>query len=166
MPEGEKKRERRKVTAEGMKLRMADLCMRSEQCESDIRGKLIRSGLSSSSVEEIVAYLKKEMFIDEKRFARAFARDKVKFSGWGRMKIRLYLIGKRITSEVIADALEGIDMKEYEESLKKLAVSKSKDLNLRRREDNAKLYRRLVSRGFESGEVVRIIRNLRSGIID
>ncbi|MDE7381602.1 MAG: hypothetical protein K2N03_05690, partial [Muribaculaceae bacterium] len=61
VPEGEKKRERRNVTAEGMKLRMADLCMRSEQCESDIRGKLIRSGLSSSSVEEIVAYLKKEM---------------------------------------------------------------------------------------------------------
>ncbi len=158
----ENKRKRRTPTAEGMRLRMADLCMRSEQCESDIKSKLIKAQLSPEEVKSILEFLLKERFIDNKRFARAFVRDKVRFAGWGRYKIRLHLAAKHIDSGVIAESLREIDEEEYEESLKRVALNKSRGLDLNTREGNVKLYRFLLTRGFESGLAVKIIKELRS----
>ena len=57
------------MTPDAAKLRMADLCARSEQCEADIRQKLYRLGLSSVEVQQIITQLIDEKFIDNARFA-------------------------------------------------------------------------------------------------
>lgn len=83
-----------------LRLKMADLCARSEQCEYEIREKLRKQMLPSSEIEKILSFLIKERFIDNSRYAHSFTNDKVRFSGWGRNKIRQALALRRIPSQI------------------------------------------------------------------
>lgn len=130
--------------------RLAGLCARSEQCSFDISNKLYRSRLSREERDKILDYLVSNRFVDDTRFARAFANYKVRFSSWGKHKIRLALAAKRIPSSLISEALDNIDPQEYVDALKKLITAKKRELDLSDREQRAKLYRQLLSRGFES----------------
>ena len=145
---------------EKLRLRMAGLCSKSEQCTSDIRLKLRKAGLSASQSEEIIEYLTEMKFLSDERYARAFASYKVRFSAWGKLKIRAYLAQKRISSEYISDALERVDAADYSEALDRAARSKAKELDIHNREERQKLYRSLLSRGFESGLISAKINQL------
>ena len=72
--------------------RAAALCSSSEHCITDIREKLSRWGIGELDARTIVERLVQERFIDEERYAIAFAKDKFRFSGWGRIKIRYALL--------------------------------------------------------------------------
>lgn len=139
---------RKQITPEEARLRMADLCARSEQCSSDIASRLARLGLSRAAAEEIIAFLVKEKFIDDSRFAHAFARDKVRFSGWGQRKISAALAMKHIPGNIISGALADVDPSDYTEALEKAVESKSRLLDLSAIADRRKLARHLLSRGF------------------
>lgn len=141
------------ITYEGALQRMASLCARSEQCEADIRQKLYRLGLSSGDVQKIVEELTAGKFIDNARFARSFARDKCRFSCWGRNKIRLELKMRRISPSDIDRALDSIDMDEYLDALHRATYAKGRSLDINgqeRRTERLKLFRHLLARGFES----------------
>lgn len=151
------------ISPEAARLRMADLCARSEQCEADIRQKLYRLGLQASQVQEIVEYLTDNKFIDNARYARSFARDKCRFSAWGRNKIRLGLIAKRISSADISAALESIGEADYRAALKRTAEAKAKTLDLtgpQAYENQVKLFRHIISRGFESELASKAVKSL------
>lgn len=139
-------------------LRLAGLCAGSEQCSGDIRQKAIRSGLSSEDAERVVEYLVGNKYVDDSRFARAFASDKVRFSGWGRMKVRMGLRAKDISDRNIAMALESIDSQDYSEALAKALHAKARALDLSDVKGRQSLYRHLASRGFESQLIVAAIR--------
>ncbi|MDE6296905.1 MAG: RecX family transcriptional regulator [Muribaculaceae bacterium] len=141
-------------------IRMADLCARAEHCSSEIREKLRKMMLPSKEATEIIEYLEENRYIDNLRFAIAFARDKVRFSGWGRNKIRMALALKRIPSYDISEALDNIEEEDYTEALSRAATAKAKSLDLTDYNDRAKLYRHLASRGFESNLISKIIRKL------
>lgn len=154
------------VTPDAARLRMADLCARSEQCEADIRQKLYRLGLSSAEVQATVSSLIEDRFIDNARFARSFARDKCRFSAWGRNKIRLALAAKRISAQDIAQGLEAIDRKDYLDALKRTAMAKARTLDLKGEnayENKLKLFRHILSRGFESELASKIIAQISKG---
>ena len=143
----------KKITSEGALQRMAALCARSEQCEADIRQKLYRMGLSSGDVQKIIEELTAGKFIDNARFARSFARDKCRFSCWGRNKIRLELKMRRITPPDIEQALDSIDKDEYLDALHRATSAKGRSLDVNgpeRRTERLKLFRHLLARGFES----------------
>lgn len=145
---------------EAMKLRLAGLCSRSEQCEADLRVKMSRAGLPSDDADRIIAFLREQRFLDDARFAGAFARDKAKFAGWGAAKIRMALAAKRIPSAVISEAIASIEPADLDRSLTAITMSKSRGLDLSLREDRAKLLRRLMSRGFPYADCVRAIKAL------
>lgn len=149
-------------------LKMSDLCARSEQCESDIRQKLYRMGLASGQVQEVVTRLIEGKFIDNARYARSFARDKVRFSAWGRNKIRLGLMAKRISATDISAALEAIEEKDYLDALKRAARAKARGMELTGpdgRENRLKLFRHILSRGFESDLASKMVRDIAAGNI-
>ncbi|MDE6410259.1 MAG: RecX family transcriptional regulator [Muribaculaceae bacterium] len=148
------------ITKEAALLRMADLCARGERCASEIREKLRKLMVPSSTANEIIEYLEENRYIDDLRFAKAYARDKVRFSGWGRNKIRMALAVKRISSSEIREALDELDEEEYLLSLTKAAEAKARTLDLTDYADRAKLYRHLASRGFESGLISKAIREI------
>lgn len=143
--------------AEAILKRMAGLCARSEQCTFDISTKLYKASLPKEKREEIIEYLTANRYIDDARFARSFASYKVRFSAWGKNKIRMALVAKRIKSDLITAAIEAIDEKEYIEALQRVIAAKKKEIDTTEREGRAKLYRSLMARGFESSLISKMI---------
>lgn len=141
-------------TPEEMLERMAALCARSEQCEYDIRQKLFKAQIAPGEADRIIARLREGRFIDDVRFARSFASYKVRFSAWGRYKIRMALAAKRIPAAAISEALEAIDPTDYRDACRRAARAKARGLDLTSRDDRLKLFRHLQSRGFES-DIIR-----------
>lgn len=157
---------RKPLTPDAARLKMADLCARSEHCEFEIREKLRKKDLNPKEIDNIIQFLRDGKFIDDERFSRAFTNDKVRFAGWGRNKIRQALALKRIPSDIITQALSEIDEKEYLRSLQRVGTSKAKSLNLEDWDDRTRLYRHLLTKGYESSLITKLIAFLRKRIRD
>ena len=151
---------KRRPTADEMLVKMAGLCAGAEQCAADIRQKILKQGFSSEDAGKMLEYLISNKYIDDARYARAYAVDKVRFSGWGRMKVRIGLRAKGMSDSVIAQALNYIPDADYHGALQKVLVAKSRNLDLSDIKDRQKLYRHLASRGFESQLIISAMRNL------
>lgn len=125
-------------------------CALSERCIDDVNKKMYGWGLKDSDREIIIQHLIAERFIDESRYAHAYARGKFNIKGRGRNKIQMELSQKGIDKEIIRDALREIDDAAYADKLKTLAIKKNKTIlseNLFDRK--TKLTRFLLSKGFE-----------------
>lgn len=149
---------KRQPTADEMLLRMAGLCASSEHCPADIRDKILKQGFPSDIADKIIDYLIRNKYIDESRYARAFASDKVRFSGWGRVKVKMHLKSKRLPDSSINEGLKGVGEDDYIESLRKVLSAKARTLDLSEVKDRQKLYRHLASRGFESNIIISEMR--------
>lgn len=131
--------------------RAAALCSRSEQCAHDIREKLLRWGLDAEHADDIIIRLKKDGFIDDDRYARAFAHDKFLYNGWGPVKIATMLRQKGIAQASIADALETISRDDQEQALLRALRVKWKSVQGREpRLARAALLRFAASRGYDT----------------
>lgn len=157
---------RKPLTPEAAILRYSALCARSEQCEYDILTKLKKGGMDSRGIAEVMQYLTEHRFLDNTRFARAYANDKVRFQCWGRRKIRMGLMAKRVDSSDIEATLEGIDPEDYADALRRAAASAARGLNPCDYEESAKIFRRLASRGFESSLISKSLAALRRKALD
>ncbi len=154
------------MTYDQMLLRMAGLCAGAEQCAADIRNKILKKGFSPAEAEKMIAYLIANKYIDDARYSRAYAVDKVRFSGWGRMKVRIGLRAKGMSDSVITQALGYIPEIEYSEALQKVLLAKAKSLDLMDVKDRQKLYRHLASRGFESQLIITAMRSYMKTLSD
>lgn len=141
--------------------KMYALCMRAEHSSGEIKQKLYRLGITGARARRIIENLIINRFINDARFARSFAADKMRFALWGRKKIRLALIAKGIDSDNIAEALDNLDADEYFASLMKAARAKAKSLNLDERKDVAKFFAFMAYRGYESDLTSRALRLIR-----
>lgn len=141
-----------------MLVRMAGLCAGAEQCSSDIREKILKKGFSKDAADRMLGYLIDNKYINDERYAKAYASDKVRFSGWGRIKVRMYLKAKHIPDSAISRGLGYIKGEEYEESLMRVLAAKARSLDLSEVNGRQKLYRHLASRGFESSLIIPSIR--------
>lgn len=125
-------------------------CSRSEHCAADVLSKIDKYELNPSQTEQLLAYLKQEKYIDEKRYARAYALDQFRFAQWGRLKIAQALRMKHIHDSDIQDALQEIPQDEYLDVLKNLLLKKQKQMSAKTPyELTMKLLRFAYSRGFE-----------------
>lgn len=107
------------------------LCARSEKCEGDARRLMRRWGVEPKAAEEVLARLVRERFIDDRRYATLFVREKLNLNGWGAYKIRTALKRKEVSEEIIREALAELDggklRERLEEQLKrKLRTLKAK----------------------------------------
>ena len=130
--------------------KLAAKCSVSEQCMSDIEAKLSRYDLTEEERTRILRHLVEEKYIDDRRYAEAFVRDKYRFNKWGRIKIAQGLRMKDIDSETISTAMEAIDEAEYMDILRDLIKAKRKSTRGKNDyEINGKLVRFATGRGFE-----------------
>ncbi len=141
--------------------RLQNLCARSEQCEHDLLEKLRRWKIAPDAAEKIMDRLRKERFVDNERFARAYTRDKHRFSHWGRLKISAGLRAKRIDSGLIKAALdEEIDEHDYRASALRILRAKIPSVDEPTSYEGLnKLYRYAVGRGYESALVMQLLKS-------
>lgn len=149
---------RKPITPENAYLRLTTLCARCEQAEGDLRKKLRDWMVSPTDADIIIERLKHERYLDNKRYARAYCRDKLRFNGWGRIKISYMLKGKGIEQEFIDAALDEIDEEQYLAILDEALAAKAKTLSGKSKEQmRASLLRFAASRGFEGNIIYRAV---------
>ncbi len=133
-------------------------CAYQERSHHEVRLKLQKAGLKEHQIDQVLSELITENYLNEERFAIAFAGGKFRIKQWGRIKIKNELKKHRVSERNIRIALESLDEKDYQKTLRELTRKKITSLggkpNLRIK---AALYRYLLSKGFEPEVVMEQI---------
>lgn len=147
---GKQPRERRTKSPEQALAALMRLCARAEKAESDARRLMRGWGLTAADAERIVARLVADRFIDDRRYADAFVREKMRLSGWGAYKIRAALRRKGIAPETIDAAWAAVDPAGMGERLRTQLARKVRTLRAATpRELKTKLIRYGLSLGYD-----------------
>lgn len=93
------------------------MAARAERSSGDALRLMRNWGLSPADQQAVLQKLVEMKFIDDSRYAEAFVRDKLRFSGWGTYKIKAALKAKGIAAEIIASALVQADSGQMSERL-------------------------------------------------
>ena len=80
-----------------IKAKIQSFCAYQERCQKEVREKLKSLHTNSLEAEQIIAELIEENFLNEQRFASAFARGKFRIKKWGRKKIESKLKFKEVS---------------------------------------------------------------------
>jgi len=146
----------RKLTPEQALHRLAALCSRGERCSYDLRRKMQTWELSDSEQKQILRRLQQEGFQDDRRYCRAYVRDKSQYSRWGTMKISYELRKKQLPDEMIQEALSAISTTTQRDQLKQLIAQKRKSVKGQTEyEINQKLIRFAAGRGYALDDILR-----------
>lgn len=136
-------------------------CAYQERCQQEVRDKLYEWGLWPEAVETIIARLINGKYLDEERFAKAFAGGKFRIKKWGRVRIKLELKRRKVSEYCIKQALKEIDEKAYVQTLKKVLGDRLKKIKQKKSiKRNYMLGQYAVSKGFEPDMVWDIIRDM------
>jgi regulatory protein len=144
--------------------KLRQYCAYQERSHSEVKEKLYSFGLHKKEVEESVAQLIEENYLNEERFAIQFAGGKFRMKNWGRVKIRHALKQRQITEYCIKKAMKQIDDEAYNTTLQKLAGQKwatlktEKNMFVKKR----KVMDFLLQKGYESDLVQEVIKSLAS----
>ena len=134
-------------------------CATAERCCFEVKNKLQQWGATPDEIEQILLHLQSSRYIDEARYCSAFAHDKVRYQGWGRMKIRAALYGKNISAQLITQALDSLDESEYMDTLKHVVTTKQRAIKSNDPMAREKLIRFLLQRGFTYDEIEFILKS-------
>ena len=143
--------------------KLMQFCAYRDRSQKEVEDKLLEMRMIPEAREQIIIKLMQEKFLNEERFARSFVRGKFRIKKWGRLKIKMELKKKEISSPIIALALTEINDKNYVQTLIELAEKK---LPLIKEENpfkkKKKLYDFLSSKGYESHLILEVIEDLTS----
>jgi len=103
-------------------------CAYRERAESEVWNKLRELEVSEDLSIKLIEFLKKDKFLDDKRFARFYAQGKFLNNKWGRIKIRQGMREKKLSYENIVFAIDKIDEDDYIATINKLIEKKAKNL--------------------------------------
>lgn len=138
--------------------KIQDWCAYQERSQQEVRDKLYDYGLRTDDIELLISQLISDNFINEERFARAYAGGKFRIKKWGRIKIKAGLKAKRVSDHCIRKGMEEIPEKEYRNTLQKLLDEKSKLLNEKNKiRRKYKLLRYAASKGYEQQLVMELL---------
>lgn len=139
------------------------ICAKREYCSSDIRQKVFKKTEGDAALaDELVRRLTEEGFIDDRRYASAFAREKSALTGWGPVKIRFALKAKKIDSQIIDSALQEIDSQRASSKLERILEAKAGSLE-GDPQKKYKLIRFALSRGYEYSDVESAVNRVLDG---
>ena len=136
-------------------------CAYQERSRQQVRDKLAEWGQEPDAIERMLAELEQENFLNEERFARAYAGGKFRLKRWGRYKILQGLKLHRISEALQKKALTEIEPEDYWESLLYLLEKKSKStLDKDPFNKKNKLARYAISKGYEQDLVWDALKEL------
>lgn len=126
-------------------------CAYQERCHSEVRYKLIALGCYGEELEEAIGMLIEEDFLNEERFATAYAGGKFRMRSWGRLKIKQHLKQKQVSDYCIRRAMKAIAEEEYVQRMEQLMEKK---LEAMQHEPNPwkrqqKIFAYMMQKGYE-----------------
>jgi regulatory protein len=156
--------QRKQLTKEQALQKLRHYCAYQERCHVEVKEKLYSFGLRKQMVEESLAQLIEEDYLNEERFAIQFAGGKFRMKQWGRVKIKHALKQKQVSAYCINKALKELDAEDYDKTLHKLAKQKwstikGEGVNLFVK--MAKTTDYLLQKGFESELVQQAVNGLK-----
>lgn len=150
------------LTPQQAKQKIEQYCAYQERSHQEVRDKLYGLGLHRNDVEEIITNLITDGFLNEERFAKAFAGGKFRIKKWGRIKISHALESKGVSKNCVRIGLKEIDEVDYIATLRELLKEKScreqTDSNIYVHRD--RLSRYAIQKGYEPELVWKEIREL------
>jgi len=132
------------------------LLSRSDKTILQIKRKLAE--FDEKTVNDVIEYLKKKRFVDDKRFAEQYYQNKKK-KKWGSLKIRLSLKNLGIFDEIIDFTMKDIDSYERKTALELLKKRKKTD-------NRDKNIRFLLSRGFSYESIMDTLKDDSGNVIN
>ncbi len=135
-------------------------CAYQERCQSEVLKKMNDLNVSAQIRNAVLAHLSKKNFLNESRFAIAFARGKFRLKHWGRHKIAIELKARKIGEKDIQKALKELDEPVYQKALHTLAKkwwSQSREKDLIKRKPKLAAY--LIGRGWEHDLVYDMLKD-------
>jgi regulatory protein len=143
-----------------VKKKIYHYCAYQERCHQEVRNKLYDLGLRTSEVDEMISHLITERYLNEERFAKAFAGGKFRLKNWGKIKIIQSLESKGLTQNCIKAGLSEIQEDDYRNTIESLVMKKIdslEELNLFVKREKISNY--LIQKGFEPSLVWAIVKD-------
>ena len=149
-------------TVDEAKARLEGYCAYQERCHKEVQQKLREMRMIPEAVELIILHLLKHNFLNESRFAQAFARGKFNHKKWGKQRIVRELKFRDISKYNINLGLKEISEEDYTNTFNILAEKRflqlSSEKNLQKKRKKFADY--LLYRGWESFLVYDKVRDL------
>ena len=137
------------------------LCARAEKSSGDAMRLMRTWGVAEAERQGVLDRLVTQRFIDDRRYAEAYVREKSTLAGWGVRKIAQQLRLKGVSKDIITEVLATLDSDDARTRLtdklqRKLRTTKAaNDYELR-----GKLLRYALSLGYEYDLAMETINNL------
>ncbi len=132
-------------------LKALNYCVYQERCHQEVRNKLYEWGLWHEIVENIISKLIQENYLNEERFAIAYAGGKFRVKQWGKNKIKQSLLFKKVSIPCINSGLSTITTKDYVQTLEKIINKKQIEIKMKNNFlKNCKIANYIIGRGFEA----------------
>lgn len=152
---------KKKLTVQEAREKIRHYCAYQERSHLEVRNKLYEFGLTRDEIDEIITLLISENYLNEERFAKAFAGGKFRLKKWGRLKIVNALEAKGLTKNCIKAGMKEIDEEDYQKTLMLLLETKSENLaeeNIFVKRDKLSQY--AIGKGYEPDLVWKILKSL------
>ncbi len=119
---------KKSVSREQALQKLKHYCGYQERCHSEVRDKLFQLGVFKKDHDQIIATLIEENYLNEERFAIAFAGGKFRIKNWGRARITAELKQRQVSDYCIRKAMKQIEDEDYLRSFHRIAENKFESL--------------------------------------
>ncbi|MEO5967322.1 MAG: regulatory protein RecX [Ferruginibacter sp.] len=148
------------IGVEEAEKKIKSYCSYQERNHKEVKNKLYEFGLYPHQVEELLSTIISEGYLNEERYAKAYAGGKFRIKHWGKIKISYNLKLKGVSSYCIKKGLNEIDEDEYLSLAKKLLTEKYKSLGKKSATKDVKVKNFLMQRGFEPSIIYSLLKEI------
>jgi regulatory protein len=129
----------------------------------ELREKLRRRAERVSDVDEVIARLKENGYLDDRRFAEGFASARLTNEGLGRGRViqdlRQRRVAPAVAEKTVKQVYEEVDEQRLiDDYIRRKYRSASREELFQDEKDLASAYRRLLRAGFKTGDIVRALK--------
>ena len=133
--------------------------------EKEIRSYLMRKEYEPATIDDCLKRLAEQKYVDDERFSRSLAEERLRRQGKGKQWIKQELLQKGVDKSTVQEAVGAIDADEEKASA--AAVARKRWKTLSGQEDRVaakrKLYAYLARRGFSAAAVREAVREATAG---
>lgn len=137
-------------------LRAMHILERTDKTEAQLRKKLEESEYPKEAVESAIAYVTSYGYLDDRRYAKHYIEWKKK--GKGKARLKMELVQKGISREIIEEVLESTDFGETREMIRQIILKKRKTNIPMNEKEKQRLYGFLMRKGFASSDILAVMR--------